>query len=91
LKNNLTPQDEEQKAEEKTLLDLHRSLIDQYDRIMNRNLKGEALKEEVFRSRAAVEFAEQAIKSGALITALYKLSIDSVSGMKPAQLLLGEK
>lgn len=50
-----------------TLGDLNNHLFAQFERLGDEDLKGEALAEEIKRSSAVTEIAEQIISNGALV------------------------
>jgi hypothetical protein len=68
------------------LMDLHNALFETLEWITDREVKGADLDEEIKRARIVVDVAEQTIKNGMLMAAVYKLSNDSK--YDPAHLLL---
>jgi hypothetical protein len=67
--------------------ELHETLFDTLKRITDRNIDGEALEKELNRAKMVVDVAEQTVKNGMFMAALYRLN-NSTTGMKAAGRLL---
>lgn len=63
----------------KTLGDLNDNLFAQMERLNNKNLKGEELKEEITRAKAVTSIAEQIIANGSLVLEAQKAMSDSIN------------
>lgn len=59
-----------------TLEDLNAHLFEQLKRLSNKDLKGEELKEEVFRSKAVSAIAKDIVSSGNLVLQATRLMDD---------------
>jgi hypothetical protein len=56
------------------MLELNKGLFAQFDRLQDQNLVGEKLEEEISRSKASVEVAQQIIASAALVASTYRFA-----------------
>ena len=66
------------------LTDLHSHLFAQLDRLSNKNLKGEALKEEIERAKAVSSVAKDITGNASLVLDAQKFMFDAL-GRAPAE------
>jgi hypothetical protein len=69
------------------LIDLNNHLFAQIERLSDESVKGEALKEEMARSKAVAQIASQIVANGRLALDAQKLSPDLPLGRRLPQML----
>lgn len=72
-----------------TLGDLNNYLFEQLERLNNEELRGEALQEEMARSKAVGEIAKNVIQNGALVLQANKFKDDRMDANLETKMLEG--